>query len=123
MRATLARLRDAVRLAQSRRGPRVVRSCLGELMRVPVRSFATLVLAVSVATCADAPTVGRARTGATNGARGRGTIAMAPVFSQTAAAVYAQRATFAAASFDHVRIVLVRPGPPADTLRDTTIVF
>ena len=85
-------------------------------MRLPIRSLATLVLAVGVATCADAPTVARAR-----GARSSGRIALNPVFSQEAAAVYAQRAQFAGLDFDHVRIVLVRP--PGEVVKDTTVVF
>jgi len=89
-------------------------------MRIPLRPIATLLLAIGVATCADAPTVGR--TGASP-ARGtlRGRFAIAPVFSQSAQAAFAQREQFAGASFDHVRIVLVRP--PADTVKDTTAVF
>lgn len=76
-----------------------------------------MLLAVGVATCADAPSAARQPVPSVAGAR----VAFEPVFSRAAAAVYAQRATFAAANFDHVRIVLVRP--PTDTVKDTTIVF
>ncbi|MGH7616715.1 MAG: hypothetical protein ACREPM_05750, partial [Gemmatimonadaceae bacterium] len=81
-------------------------------MRVPLRSFGTLVLAVGVATCADAPTVSRARPA--KGSTGRTIVSAQPVFTKAAAAVYAQRETFASATFDHVHIVLTRPGtdPP-----------
>src|SRR5260221_5900468 len=86
-------------------------------MRIPFRSFATLVLAVGVATCSDAPSVAPKPAAPV---AGHGRLALAPVFSRAAAEVYAQRAAFAV-TFDHVRIVIVRP--PSDTVKDTTIVF
>src|SRR2546430_13890981 len=86
-------------------------------MRIPFRSFATLVVAVGVATCSDAPSVAPKPAPVA----GHGQLAFAPVFSRAAAEVYAQRAAFAAVAFDHVRIVIVRP--PSDPVQDTTIVF
>src|SRR6185436_9742050 len=63
----------------------------------------------------DAPNAPRKQTA------GKGRFALVPVFSKTAAAVYAQRTVFAAVNFDHVRIVLVRP--PNEVVKDTTISF
>jgi hypothetical protein len=88
-------------------------------MRFPLRSFSTLVLAVGVATCSDSPHA-VVKT-APEGQIGKGRFSIAPRFSPQAAAVYAQRATFAAVSFDHVRIVLTRP--PSETVIDTVITF
>ncbi|MDB4878382.1 MAG: Ig domain protein group 1 domain protein [Gemmatimonadetes bacterium] len=91
-------------------------------MRIPYRSVATLVLAVGVATCSDAPTGPLRHSTAeapSNGARGR--VAFEPVFSKSALATFAQRTVFPNLNFDHVRVVIVRP--VADTVKDTTIVF
>src|SRR3981189_2959615 len=86
-------------------------------MRLPVRSAVALMLAMGVATCSDAPSVGpRPAT-----APGKGRLAIVPVFSSAAAAVLSQRSVFAEVTFDHVRIVLVRP--PSEIVLDTTIVF
>ncbi len=101
-----------------------VRDAAGELgshtpvMRLPIRSIATLTMAVSVATCSDTPaTPGRAATNTgSHGAR----IAFAPVFSKSAANALARLADFGI-TFDHVRVVIVRP--VADTVKDTTIAF
>src|SRR5690242_13955093 len=90
-------------------------------MRLPLRSFATLLLAIGVATCSDTPNavVKTAPGGA--GRPGKGRFALSPRFSPQAATVYAQRATFAAVNFDHVRIVLTRP--PNEVVIDTIITF
>src|SRR4051812_33532989 len=87
------------------------------LMRLPLRSLATLAAAVGVATCSDAPSVAsRASAGI-----GKGRFALSPVFSRTAAAVFAQRGTFAQLDFDRVRVRLVRP--PDEVVKDTTVTF
>src|SRR5438045_2561545 len=86
-------------------------------MRLPLRSLATLVLAVGVATCADAPSVAPKPA-----LSGKGRIALVPVFTKQAAAVYAQRATFADVQFDHVHVLITRP-PNDVVVLDTIIVF
>src|SRR5262245_37708314 len=87
-------------------------------MRAPLRSFATLLLAVGVATCSDTPP---APVKAPPGGAGKGRFALTTRFSPQAAAIYAQRATFAAVNFDHVRIRIIRP--PNEVVIDTVIVF
>jgi hypothetical protein len=89
-------------------------------IRFPLRSLATLVLAIGVATCSDAPNA-VVKTAPDAGQPGKGRFAISPRFSPQAAAVYAQRATFAAVNFDHVRIVLTRP--PTEIVIDTIITF
>src|SRR5262245_26623824 len=84
-------------------------------MRLPQRSLFALLLAVGVATCSEF------RSSPLEPSPGTGQLAFTPRFSPEAAAVYAQRAQFAAVNFDHVRIVLVRP--PSETVKDTTIAF
>ncbi|HEY9225219.1 MAG TPA: hypothetical protein VIP11_01145, partial [Gemmatimonadaceae bacterium] len=84
-------------------------------MRSSLRSLATLALAaVGVISCSEGPN-------APPKEMGKGRFSFSAEFTPAAAAVYAQRGTFAAVNFDHVRIVLIRP--PNDTVRDTTIVF
>src|SRR4051812_11108512 len=90
--------------------------------RVPLRSLVTLAMAVGVATCSDTPNaVVKTAPDGGGGRPGIGRFAIAPRFSPQAAAVYAQRATFAVANFDHVRIVLTRP--PNEVVIDTVITF
>lgn len=85
-------------------------------MRNASRSLGTLLLAVGVATCSDAPsTAAHPQLGG-----GRERVAFTAVFSPGAAAAYANRADFNI-TFDNVRIVIVRP--VADTVKDTTITF
>jgi hypothetical protein len=84
-------------------------------MRTALRPLATLLLGVSVATCSDAPNA------PVKSAAGKSRFALAPKFTPRATAVYAQRSTFAAVMFDHVRIQLVRP--PNEVVKDTTITF
>ncbi|MEO7083791.1 MAG: hypothetical protein ABI442_20080 [Gemmatimonadaceae bacterium] len=84
----------------------------------PLRSFATLVLAVAVSTCFDAPSPG-APTPAKN--TGPTRIALAATFSRSAAAVFAQRNEFAVVNFDHVRVILMNSW--SDIVKDTTIAF
>jgi hypothetical protein len=81
-------------------------------MRSLLRSTAVLLLAVAVATCSDATTA------PVPIAVSSGKIALTAVFS-TASAV-ARLADFGI-TVDHIRIVVVRA--PADTVRDTTLVF
>lgn len=83
-------------------------------MRIPLRPFATAALALAALTCTDGPSAPSA------GAGRLGAIAFAPVFSQAATRTSALLGQFGI-SYDHVRIVLVRP--PTDTVRDTTIAF
>ncbi|MEP6491727.1 MAG: Ig-like domain-containing protein [bacterium] len=80
-----------------------------------LRSFATLAVAVGVATCADAPTAADSSVGH-DAAR----VGFAPVFSAAARVAAAHLADFGI-TFDHVRVVIVRP--VADTVKDTTIAF
>jgi len=84
-------------------------------MRLPQRSLFALLLAVGVATCSEF------HPSPLEPSPGKGQLSFTPRFSPEAAAVYAQRAQFAAVNFDHVRIVLVRP--PSETVKDTTIAF
>lgn len=87
-------------------------------MSKSLRSLSTLALVAGVAavvSCADGPEA-PSKPGVV-----RGRFSISAAFTPAAAAVYAQRAVFPSVTFDHVRIVLVRP--PADTVRDTTIVF
>src|SRR5436853_440802 len=93
--------------------------CFPTQMRLPLRSLGTLLLAVAVATCSDAPHA--VIKTAPEGRAGIGHFSISPRFSPQAAAVYAQRATFAGANFDHVRIVLTRP--PNEVVIDTVITF
>src|SRR5262245_54148559 len=87
-------------------------------MRPPIRSFAAALLSVAVATCSDAP---QATLTPTPDVGRIGRLSFAPVFSASAQAVYARRATFAAANFDRVRVRLVRP--PDEVVKDTTVAF
>ncbi|HEY3280284.1 MAG TPA: hypothetical protein VGJ83_07205 [Gemmatimonadales bacterium] len=73
-----------------------------------IRALAALGLGLAVATCRDA--LGPHGTGA-----GQGRVVFAPVLPSEAAL-----ASFGLA-IDQVRIVVVRPGPPPDTLADTTL--
>src|SRR5215475_7363909 len=84
-------------------------------MRLSHRSLFALLLAVGVATCSEF------RPRPLEPSPGTGQLSFTPRFSREAAAVYAQRAQFAAVNFDHVRIVLVRP--PSETVKDTTVEF
>src|SRR5215510_5130561 len=84
-------------------------------MRLPQRSLFALLLAVGVATCSEF------HPRPLEPSPGTGQLSFTPRFSPEAAAVYAQRAQFAAVNFDHVRIGLVRP--PSETVKDTTIAF
>src|SRR5881628_1921928 len=88
-------------------------------MRLTLRPFVTLALAVGVATCSDAPHA-VVKT-APEGRAGTARFSIAPRFSPQAAAVYAQRSTFASVNFDHVRIVLTRP--VNEIVIDTVITF
>lgn len=81
-------------------------------MRSLIRSTAAALLAVVVATCSDATT------GPVPVATGAGNIALSAVLS-TGSAV-ARLADFGI-TVDHIRIVVVRA--PADTVKDTTLVF
>jgi hypothetical protein len=83
-------------------------------MRIPLRPFATALLGVAAVTCIDAPSA------PSTGSGRSGAIAFAPVFSQAATRTAALLGQFGI-SYDHVRIVVVRP--PSDTVRDTTIAF
>lgn len=83
-------------------------------MRIRSRPFATALLALAAITCTDGPS-------APSGSSGRSAaIGFAPVFSQAATRTAALLGQFGI-SYDHVRIVIVRP--PVDTVRDTTIAF
>ena len=84
-------------------------------MRLPHPSLFALLLAVGVATCSEF------HGSPLEPGPGTGQLSFTPRFSREAAAVYAQRAQFAAVNFDHVRIVLVRP--PEETVKDTTVEF
>ncbi|MGH7616771.1 MAG: beta strand repeat-containing protein, partial [Gemmatimonadaceae bacterium] len=86
-------------------------------MRPSFRSIGTLLSAVALATCSDAPTVASAKRAASS----KGLIAFSASFSKEAAAVYAQRASNAALGFDHVHIVLIRP--PSEIVVDTIVTF
>ncbi len=89
-------------------------------MRSLYRPVATLVLAVSVATCSDSPTGPLRQSPAPSNGIGREAVAFAPTFSKAASAT-AARLVDLSISYDRVRIVLVRP--VSDTVKDTTIVF
>jgi adhesin/invasin len=89
-------------------------------MHIPFRSVATMLMAVGVATCSDATTGPGHSTTASPSGGGRASVAFQPVFSSAATAVAAHLGDFGI-SYDHVRIVLVRP--VADTVKDTTITF
>src|SRR5262245_2853441 len=84
-------------------------------MELPLRSIATLVLAVAVASCSDTPNA------PVKLAAGKSRILLAPRFSPEASAVYAQRAEIAGVQFDRVRVRIVRP--PSEVVVDTTITF
>src|SRR3954469_20635266 len=86
-------------------------------MRFPLRSLASLVLLVGVATCTDAPSV--SPTPANGAAKAR--LSITPVFSKEAAAVFAQRSQFAEITFDQVHVVIVRP--PTEVVFQTTVPF
>ncbi|HTE46408.1 MAG TPA: hypothetical protein VK636_14235, partial [Gemmatimonadaceae bacterium] len=87
-------------------------------MRLPLRSLATLALAVGVATCSDAPStlVKPVVDGGTAIAR----LGFEPVFSKDAAATYTRLADFAI-DFDHVHVVVTRP--PSEVVKDTLVAF
>lgn len=83
-------------------------------MRQFVRSAASLVLAASVATCSDSLSApGASTTGALR-------LAFQPHLSAEASRALQSLAS-AGVNIDRVRVVIVRP--PADTLKDTTVVF
>lgn len=83
----------------------------------PIRSLATLIAALGVASCGDGPsTAAHPSLGAGRVAR----VGFAPVFSAAARATAARLADFGI-TFDRVRVVIVRP--PSDTVKDTTIAF
>ncbi|MGH7617781.1 MAG: Ig-like domain-containing protein, partial [Gemmatimonadaceae bacterium] len=83
-------------------------------MRFPLRSLATGLLAVGVATCSDVAPV------APKHVAGPARLSFRPVFSKSAAAVYSQMSAFDV-SFDHVHVLIVRP--PSETVIDTTVFF
>src|SRR5262245_23352212 len=85
-------------------------------MRLLGRALASPTLTVGIATCSDLSLDGPRPPNS-----GTGRVAFAPVFSKEAAAVLAQRASFAAVSFDHVHLVLLRP--VHETVVDTTLAF
>ncbi|HEX3866764.1 MAG TPA: hypothetical protein VHV78_08435, partial [Gemmatimonadaceae bacterium] len=76
-------------------------------------------MAVCVATCSDSPATA-VNTSSKPANRGAARVGFAPVFSTSAIAAAGRLADFDI-SFDHVRVVLVRP--VADTVKDTTIAF
>src|SRR5688572_10695291 len=85
-------------------------------MRLAIRPIVAALSAVALASCMDV-----FQSTAPSG-KGRASLAIVPRFSESAtraSAVLAQ----AGLEFNSVRIVIVRPGPPADTLKDTTITF
>ena len=84
-------------------------------MELPLRSIATLVLAVGLGSCSDTPNA------PVKTATSRSRILLAPRFSSEASAVYAQRSEIAGVQFDRVRVRIVRP--PSEVVVDTTIVF
>lgn len=83
-------------------------------MRIPIRPFATALLAFVAVTCTEAPS------GPSAGSERPGAIAFVPAFSQAATRTAVLLGQFGI-SYDHVRVVIVRP--PVDTVRDTTIAF
>jgi uncharacterized protein YjdB len=85
-------------------------------MRFLARSLAASILTIGIATCSDESPVALRPTSGTTGR-----VAFAPVFSREAAAVLAQRESFAAVSFDHVHLVLTRP--ENEVVVDTTLAF
>ncbi len=87
------------------------------MFRASIRSLATFCMAVGVASCADLPSAAPHRP---NGDRGLARIGFQPVFSVAARAAAAHLADFGI-SFDHVRVVIVRP--PSEVVVDTTIAF
>src|SRR4029078_4472802 len=88
------------------------------VFRALIRPMATLIAAVGVATCADAPSTAARPLG--GGGRVVARLGFAPVVSAAAGAPAAHRADFGIV-FDHVHVVIVRP--VADTVADTTITF
>ena len=86
----------------------------------PLRSISTLLLAVGVATCADGPNPAGQPSAPQPGPRRIARIGFEPVFSKQALAAAAHLADFDL-TFDHVRVVIVRP--VSDTVKDTTIAF
>jgi hypothetical protein len=89
-------------------------------LRLPLRALSSLLIAVGVAACSDAPPVAvkNASPGPNGGVSGR--VAFNPVFSAAALQV-AQHLSDFGIDYDRVRVVLVRP--PADTAKDTTVAF
>ena len=94
-------------------------------MRLPLRSIATLLMAVGVATCSDAPT-GPMRhpvTAPDNGSGptiGRERLAFQPVFSKSAEAIAARLVDFGI-QFNQVHVLIVRLN--GDVAKDTTVTF
>src|SRR5438094_8109862 len=86
-------------------------------MRPLFRSLATLVVAVGVVTCTDSTTSAPRPATARSVRSG---IALAPVFSKSAAFAAAHMDDFGI-TFDHVHIVIVRP--PDEVVKDTTVAF
>lgn len=81
------------------------------------RTFAALLAAAAVLSCTEAPSsLVKPPLGAGRPAR----LGFQPVFSADARAAV-QRLSDFGITFDHVRVVIVRP--PSDTAKDTTIVF
>src|SRR6185503_18579797 len=92
-------------------------------MRAFVRSFATLLLGVAVATCSDTP-IATVKTGPAPFTKtGIGMIALAPSFTSTARYVAQHAADFPSITYDSVRVV-IRGNPDTTTIvKDTTIFF
>ena len=93
-------------------------------MRLPIRSIATLLMAVGVATCSDSPTapLRRSGTGASGTQTQRGRIAFQPTFSKTAQYAAQHSAEFGI-TYDSVHVV-IRGLPDKTTIaKDTTVFF
>lgn len=92
-------------------------------MRAPLRSFATLLLGVAVATCSDAP-LASVRTGPGTGTKtGIGVIGLAPSFTESARYAAQHAADFPSITYTTVRI-LIRGNPDTTQIvKDTTITF
>ncbi len=92
-------------------------------MRFPIRSFATLVMMVGVATCSDTP-IAAVKTGTSPSTRfGIGQIALAPVFSKSAQYAAAHVADFPTVRFDSVRVVIRGVPDTTQIVKDTTVFF
>jgi hypothetical protein len=92
-------------------------------MRLHLRSIATIITAMAVATCSDGPTApaSSASGGGNRGALGVGRINFEPVFSSAAKAAYAELSQFNL-SFDSVHVVL-RGFPDTTVIVKDTIIF